>query len=355
MNPFADTTAPVRKGEEVDLPNLRTFLKRSVSGFTGPITVEQFPGGHSNLTYFVKSRGQELVLRRPPFGSTVKSAHDMGREFKVLSKLHSVFGPAPEPVAMCEDESVLGVPFYLMRRIPGIVYRARKPEGFEITPHRVRNACYSFIENLAELHSLDYKRVGLEHLYKGAGYVERQVTGWERRWEGSKTEEIPAMERIAPWLKENLKPDIDASIIHNDYKFDNLVFDADNQVTLVGVLDWEMSTIGDPLADFAVSLSYWRQASDGPATHTSACFLGMETGALTREELITIYGRRTGRDLSELQFYFVLALYKAAVIGQQIYYRYKMGLTQDARFERFFHAVRDQAERAVYVIETGEI
>ncbi len=354
-NPFVNTTSAVREGEQLDVANLESFLIHTVPGMKGPITVEQFPGGHSNLTYLVKSGERELVLRRPPYGSKVKSAHDMGREFRVLSKLHSFFGPAPEPVAFCDDIGVLGAPFYLMKRVHGVVYRSERPEGLDLSPHRVRDACYSFIETLADLHNLDYELVGLEGLYKGPGYLERQLTGWEQRWVGSKTDDIPEMDVVLPWLKAELPPDSGAAIIHNDFKFDNLIYNAEDMTTVAGVLDWEMSTVGDPLSDLAVSLSYWRQAKDGPSTSVSVCFLCTETGALTREELIRIYGRRTGRDTSDLLFHYVLALYKGAVIGQQIYYRYKMGLTQDARFAAFLDSTRAGAARAAYAIETGTI
>lgn len=354
-NSFVDTASAVREGEQLDIANLEAFLVRHVPGMKGPIAVEQFPGGHSNLTYLVKSGRQELVLRRPPYGSKVKSAHDMGREFRVLSKLHSFFGPAPEPVAFCDDVGVLGAPFYLMERIRGVVYRAHLPEGMDLPPHRVRDACYSFIETLADLHNLDYDRVGLEGLYKGPGYLERQLSGWERRWEGSKTDDIPEMDVVLRWLKAELPSDSGAVIIHNDFKFDNLIFSAEDMTTVAGVLDWEMSTVGDPLSDLGVTLSYWWQASDGPSTSVSACFLCRDTGALTREELIRTYSRRTGRDTSNLLFHYVLALYKGAVIGQQIYYRYKMGLTQDARFAAFLDSARAQAGRALRAIESGTI
>ncbi len=353
--PIAEAQSPIREGERLDVPSLETFLARTVPSMKGPIIVEQFPGGHSNLTYLVKSGGEELVLRRPPYGSKVKSAHDMGREFKVLSKLHAHFKPAPEPVTFCDDAGVIGAPFYLMKSIHGVMYRTQKPEGLDLSPHRVRDACYSFIETLAGLHNLDYKLVGLEDFHKGPGYLERQLNGWESRWKGSKTEDVPEMEHVIKWLKAELPSDSAAAIIHNDFRFDNLVYSAEDMVTAVGVLDWEMSTIGDPLSDLAVTLAYWRQVSDGPSTSAAACFLCTETGTLTREELIRIYGRRTGHDTSNLLFHFVLALYKLAVIGQQIYYRYKMGLTQDERFAAFMESARTQAQRAAHAIETRTI
>jgi len=353
MNPFADATAPVRTGEELDRPGLEAFLRSKVPKLAGPIEIEQFPGGHSNLTYLVRSGDVEYVLRRPPYGAEVKSAHDMGREVRVLSKLHEHFEPAPKPIAHCDDASILGAPFYLMERIPGVIYRAEPVEGFELSPHRTRDACYSFIETLADLHALDYKEVGLQDLYRGPGYVQRQVDGWTRRWEGSKTEDLPEMDRIQEWLTKNLPADSGASVIHNDFKFDNVVFSPEDMITLVGVLDWEMATVGDPLSDLAFTLTTWRQRSDGAANSRSASFLCSSTGALKRDELIRIYGRRTGRDMSDMLYHFVLALYKGIVIGQQIYYRYKTGKTNDPRFADFTRTVSGGTQRAIQVIETG--
>jgi aminoglycoside phosphotransferase (APT) family kinase protein len=320
------------------------------------IEIRQFPGGHSNLTYLVKAGTHEWVLRRPPFGSKVKSAHDMGREYRVLSKLHEVFPKAPESLLFCEDESVIGAPFYVMKRVNGIVYRAQRPDGFALTAHRVRDACYEFIETLATLHCVNYRVAGLEEMYKGPGYLERQVRGWEKRWADARTEPIPDMERALPWIKEHMPAaDYGAALIHNDYKFDNIVFDAETGMKVVGVLDWEMATVGDPLSDFAVTLTTWIERNDGPETSVSASFMCRETGALTREELIRIYERRTGFDVSDLLWYYVLALYKGAVIIQQIYYRYHHGLTKDERFARLGDITKGLARRAAAAIASGKI
>jgi aminoglycoside phosphotransferase (APT) family kinase protein len=354
--PVVDMTAPVRSGERVDLSKLAKFLRGKLPGLMELIEVRQFPGGHSNLTYLIRTGGHEWVLRRPPFGSRVKSAHDMGREFRVLRGLHKVFAPAPEPVVYCEDASVIGAPFYIMKRFHGVVYRAQKPEDFSLSAHRVREACYEFIETLAALHGVNYRSAGLEELYKGPGYLERQVRGWEKRWADARTGDVPDMERALPWLKERMPAsDYGAALIHNDYKFDNLIYDAETGTKLVGVLDWEMATVGDPLSDFAVTLSSWIEKKDSEQTSVSASFMCRETGALTREELIRIYARRTGFDLRDLLWYYVLALYKGAVIIQQIYYRYHQGLTKDERFARMGDVTKAMAQRAVMAIETGKI
>jgi len=352
----ADTTSPVRSGERFDVSKLARFMRGKLPGLMDLVEIRQFPGGHSNLTYLVKSGGHEWVLRRPPIGSTVASAHDMGREFRVLSKLHAVFPQAPEPLVFCEDASIIGAPFYMMKPIRGVVYRAQKPDDFLLTPHRVRDACYEFIETLAALHCINYQTAGLEELYKGPGYLERQLAGWEKRWAAARTGDVPEMERVLPWLKAH-KPtqDYGAALIHNDYKFDNLVYDAETGTKLVGVLDWEMATVGDPLSDFAVTLTTWIEKRDELQTSVSACFMCQQTGALTREELIRIYARRTGFELDDLLWYYVLALYKGAVIIQQIYYRYHQGLTQDARFARMADVTLALARRAAAAVDSEKI
>lgn len=349
-----DGTAPVREGEELDTAALERYLAEAVSGANGPVVVEQFPSGHSNLTYLLRAGDRELVLRRPPFGSTVKSAHDMGREYTVLSKLHPVYPPAPKPMAFCEDEAVIGAQFYIMEWVKGVILRSGKPGGLDITPELARGCCQAFIDNLADLHALDYRAIGLDALYKGENYVERQVTGWSKRYAGSQTDDIPEIERIIAWLHERIPADTGAVLVHNDYKFDNIVLDPDDLTKIIGVLDWEMATIGDPLADLGTSLGYWIQADDD-AMHVVQCFLTTEPGAMSRMELAEAYAARTGRDISNILFYYVLALLKLAVIVQQIYYRYKQGLTKDERFAALIVMVHMLGRKAVAAIESGKV
>ena len=220
----------------------------------------------------------------------------------------------------------------------------------------MRDACYEFVETLAALHCINYRAAGLEELYKGPGYLERQLGGWEKRWADARTEDVPEMDRVLPWLKRH-KPatDFGAAIIHNDFKFDNLVYDAENGKKLIGVLDWEMATVGDPLSDFAVTLTTWIEKKDELQTSVSACFMCQQTGALTREELINIYARRTGFDVDDLLWYYVLALYKGAVIIQQIYYRYHHGLTKDERFARMADVTKALARRAAAAVDSETI
>ncbi|NUM55727.1 MAG: phosphotransferase family protein [Candidatus Hydrogenedentes bacterium] len=349
-----DSTAAIRNGEELNAAALEAYLHNAVDGAIGPLSIEQFPSGHSNLTYLLRLGDRELVLRRPPFGSKVKSAHDMGREYKVLSHLHPVYSPAPRPLLYCEDESVIGAKFYVMERIKGAIFRAKKPADLTLTPDVVRGCCRSLIENLADLHAIDYTKIGLEELYKGSHYVERQVNGWAERYKGSQTDEISEIDQVFAWLKERIPADTGTVLVHNDYKFDNIVLDPGDITKIVGVLDWEMATIGDPLADLGTALGYWIEPDDD-AMKVVQCFMTTEPGALTRMQLAEIYAQRTGRDVSNILYYYILALMKLAVIVQQIYFRYKQGLTTDERFASMIFMVAVLGQKAAASIESGRM
>ena len=347
---LVDGTATVRAGETIDRARLDAFL-RSHLPVEGALELEQFPGGHSNLTYLARYGAREFVVRRPPHGTQVKGAHDMGREYRVLSKLHAHYAPAPKPLAWCDDATIIGAPFYVMERKRGVVFRVRKPEELQLTPQLARGITTAFIDGLAQLHSLDFRAVGLDELYKGPGYVERQVRGWAARWENAKTEELPEMERAREWLIANLPEDSAASVIHNDYKFDNLMFDAADLTRLVGVLDWEMATVGDPLADLAVCLTSYGEPGGDQHSTVGQCFMVNEPGALRRDELAERYAAQMGRDLRNMRYYYALAHYKGAVTIQQIYYRYHHGHTKDERFARFDQITKSLARRAVAMID----
>lgn len=361
MSDILDRTRAVRSGEELDVAKLQPYLLAQIPGSRGPLVVEQFPAGHSNLTYLARLGDDELVLRRPPFGSKVKSAHDMGREYRVLSTLHAHYAPAPQPLAYCEDLDVLGAPFYVMRRIKGIILRRDPPEGLALNPDTVRRMDESFIDNLADLHAIDYQAVGLAELGKPAGYTERQVSGWIGRYAGSQTDDIPEVDAVSRWLNERLpKDDLalgtrGATLVHNDYKFDNVVLSADDPTRLVGVLDWEMCTVGNPLTDLGTAISYWIDAHDSPEMQLIRWGPTALPGSLTRPQLVERYAARTGRDVSDIVYYFVFALFKTAVIAQQIYYRYHHGHTQDPRFAFFIEATKILVRAAQQATETGRI
>src|SRR6184192_170687 len=233
MTDFCDKPASIRPGEELDLAKLQPFLREHFPGELERFNVTQFPSGHSNLTYCVQLGNRQMVLRRPPFGSKVRSAHDMGREFHVLSKLHHAYQPAPKVLLYCDDASILGAPFYLMEPIRGIILRRDPPAGLPFTAETAHKLCESFIDNLARLHSIDYAGIGLADLGKPQGYLERQVRGWVERYHGSKTHDIPEIEQISSWMQENLPPSADATLIHNDYKFDNVILDADDLARII--------------------------------------------------------------------------------------------------------------------------
>jgi len=350
-----DQTRTVRKGEELDLTKLEPWLRERFGDAPGPALVEQFPAGHSNLTYLLRWGDRELVLRRPPFGSEVKSAHDMGREFRVLSKLYAAYLPAPQPLGSDDTGAVLGAPFYVMQRIKGVILRKDPPDGLELPPDLVRRLGESFLDNLATLHGIDYTAIGLADLGKPVGYVERQVTGWIKRYYGSQTDDLPEVEPVSKWLTANMPPESGAALVHNDYKFDNVVLAADDLTRIAGVLDWEMSTIGDPLMDLGTAISYWIDTADPPDLQLIRWGPTTLPGSLSRAELTARYAERTGRDVSHMPFYLAFAYFKTAVIAQQIYYRFHKGLTQDARFGFFIEATKILLRAAERTIETGRL
>ncbi len=351
---LVDEPRDVRPGEELDAARLEAYLKAQLPALHGPLSIRQFPSGFSNLTYQLRVGAQDFVLRRPPFGSKVKTAHDMTREFRVLRALHPVYPPAPEPLLFCDDPEVIGAPFYLMERIPGVILRARKPEGFDCTPALARQCCVRFVENLVQLHAVDYAAIGLADMHREGWFVKRQVEGWVQRYAGSQTDDIPAITQVAEYLQHHCPPDSETTFIHNDYKFDNIVLDADGLSKIVGVLDWEMCTIGDPLLDLGVVLSYWNEPKD-PSLGLIPCFLTHEPGCMTRREVVDEYARLTGRAVGNIAFYYVFGLLKLAVIAQQIYFRYKQGLTQDPRFAPLIFVVGALGMMGVKTLETGEI
>ncbi len=336
MVALCDQAGTVRAGEELDVPRLQLFLQEHFD-HTGHVSVEQFPGGHSNLTYLVRMgsggmRPRELVLRRPPFGSKVRSAHDMAREYRVLSKLHATYSAAPKALVYCDDLSILNAPFYLMEPIRGIILRRDPPPNMLFQPEIARRLSEAFIDNLARLHCLDYAAIGLADLGKPQGYLERQVKGWIERYHTSKTHDLPEVEQISAWLASRMPASHGIALIHNDYKYDNVVLDPNNGTKIVGVLDWEMCTLGDPLTDLGTALAYWTDPQDPADLQEIRSGPTTLPGTMTRAELIERYLLATGSEPGDMVFYLTFARFKVAVIIQQIYYRYAQGLTQDGRF-----------------------
>jgi len=303
----------------------------------------------------LRAGDRELVLRRPPFGAKIKSAHDMSREHKILSHLIKVYPQVPRPLVYCEDPSVMGVPFYVMERIHGIILRGSLPKGLDISDSMMHTISENFVDNLVEIHQVDYQAAGLGDLGHPAGYVKRQIEGWTRRYKNAQTDDIPDIQRTASWLAENLPRDSGAAFIHNDYKYDNLVLDPENPTEIIGVLDWEMATIGDPMMDLGTSLGYWIDPEDPPEMQVLSFGLTTQPGNLSRIELAERYAQHTGKDLSNLTFYYVYALFKIAGIVQQIYARYKAGYTQDERFAGLIFAVQLLGRMAIQAITKNRI
>jgi aminoglycoside phosphotransferase (APT) family kinase protein len=326
-----DHAGAVRAGEELDLARLQPFLQQHF-GDDGPLAIEQFPSGHSNLTYLVRMGSRQVVLRRPPFGSKVRSAHDMAREYRVLSKLHTPYPVAPKALLYCDDPSILNAPFYLMEPIRGMIVRRDPPAGMPFPPEVARRLSEAFLDNLARLHRLDYVAIGLGDLGKPQGYLERQVKGWIERYHNSRTHDLAEVDLVSAWLTQQMPASHATALIHNDYKYDNLVLDPENVTEIVGVLDWEMCTLGDPLTDLGTSLAYWADPHDSDELQEIRCAPTTLPGTLTRAQLVERYAAVSGRHPGDMVFYLAFARFKVAVIIQQIYYRYAQGLTQDPRF-----------------------
>ena len=361
-----------RRGEELDVEKLTEFLTRHFDGVVDNVQILQFPAGSSNLTYLIGFGGAEYILRRPPFGNTVKSAHDMGREFKVLSKLSIVYPPAPKPILFCDDELVVGSEFYLMERRSGLIIRGKVPAAEARTSIRAKyrsgsartletshdlrlNVCKNFVQNLADLHALDYEAAGLGDLGKPDGYVQRQVHGWTKRYFAAKTDEWPELECAIAWLNENIPADSGASLVHNDYKFDNVMLDPSDLTKITAVLDWEMVTIGDPLMDLGTTLGYWmsRDAGDEMLNMPFNPRVLMEN--ISRQDLTEMYAEASGRDISNILYYYVFGTFKIAVICQQIYWRFVRGVTTDARFANFDKFVGTLGKLAWRAVENKSI
>jgi aminoglycoside phosphotransferase (APT) family kinase protein len=332
VSDLEDRARDVRAGEELDLAALDAWFAEALPEMTGALACQQFPGGYSNLTYLLVKGTTELVLRRAPKGASVKSGHDMAREYKVLRALAPVYPPAPRPFAQCEDGSILGAPFYVMERRRGIILRRKLPTELGGDAPLLRRMCESLVDQLAALHAVDVRAAGLAELGKPEGYVARQVEGWIGRWEKARTDDVPDLEALGAWLRANLPAESGGVLVHNDYKFDNVVLDPSDPTRIVAVLDWEMCTLGDPLMDLGTTLGYWAQVDDDPAWQAMAFGPTMAPGALTRVQLAERYAETTGRDVSNMLFHYAFALLKIAVIVQQIFVRYRRGQTSDPRF-----------------------
>lgn len=350
-----DQAVSIRSGEELPIEKLRVFLAEHLPEYTGELVIDQFPGGASNLTYLLNYGGSQMVLRRPPFGSKVKSAHDMGREHRVLSALAGSYDKAPKPLVYTEDESIMGAPFYIMERVEGTILRKGSGYASTLGESMIADISESLVDAMVELHALDYDAIGLGQLGRPVGYAERQVSGWTKRYFGSKTEDMVELEKTAKWLATRVPSVTDAGLIHNDFKHDNVVLDSNDLTKVLALLDWEMCTVGDPLMDLGTTLAYWTNENDPPVMQLASDLPSSLPGNPNREELIALYESKSGRKMEDPVFYYAYGLFKIAVVVQQIYYRYKMGHTQDKRFQHLNKMADGMGKMAYQAIEKNRI
>ncbi|HEU5472513.1 MAG TPA: phosphotransferase family protein [Actinophytocola sp.] len=330
---LTDQPGQLRDEDSFDTAAVHEWLSSHVDGLVGLPEVRQFPGGASNLTYLLRYPDRELILRRPPVGRKAASAHDMKREYRVQRQLRPVYPYVPNVLALCENHDLIGSDFYVMERIPGIILRRELPPGMTMSPERARTLGFSFIDRLIELHQVDADAAGLGDLGKGAGYVERQVRGWSERFRAARTENVPDFEDVMAWVAAHMPDDVRICVIHNDFRFDNAVLDGPETLNVVGVLDWEMATLGDALMDLAAVTTYWIQGDDDEAALRARKQITHLPGMPTRREVVSYYCERTGLEPGDWTFYEVFGLFRLAVILQQIYYRYHHGQTHNPAFK----------------------
>lgn len=323
----------VRPDEQLDTPRVADFLKDKLEGADQPLSIQQFGGGAANLTYLLKyGDSHDYVLRRPPLGPVAPSAHDMAREYKVLSVLHQVFPYAPRAFLFSDDDNIVGAPFFVMERRYGTVVRRSLPDHYAAMPDAPRKMSEALIDTLAQLHAIDYSALGLDDLGKPDGFIERQIAGWYRRWHKAKIEDNKIIDETHQWLNDHLPESMASTLVHNDYKLDNTMLADDDPSKMIAVFDWDMCTLGDPFADVGALLAYWTQPDDPPLVQMTASMPVGEHGFLTRKQLIERYAEKSGRDVSDIRFYHALGVFRLAVILQQIYVRYVRGQTKDERF-----------------------
>jgi aminoglycoside phosphotransferase (APT) family kinase protein len=350
-----DGASEVREEDSFDVDAVREWLKGQGTDLSDEVEVRQFGGGASNLTYSLRDGTHDLILRRPPSGQKARGAHDMAREYRIQDGLAEVFPLVPEMVALCEDESVIGAEFYLMQRVPGIIPRRDFPPGVSLDEEQTRALCTNALDVLIDLHRVDVDSTPLASMNKGEGYVERQISGWSKRFRNAHTEDVGDFETVMAWLAEHQPDDVASCLIHNDFRFDNLVLDAEDPTRPVGVLDWEMATVGDPLMDLGGTLAYWVRDDDDEFFRMFRRQPTNLPGMLSREEVVHYYCERMGYSLTPEQwrFYEVYGLFRLGVIAQQIYYRYFHGQTSNEAYAIFGPAARHLEERCNRIIEAA--
>lgn len=348
-----DEARSIRPGDELDAVAVDRYLKAQLPDLQGEPEIRQFPGGASNLTYLLVYENRELVLRRPPFGKKARSAHDMVREARIMQALKPVYPYVPQVLALCQDKVIMGCDFYVMQRLVGVIPRQNFPEELLLTPDKTRALCQSVINKLVELHKVDVKAAGLESLGKGEGYIARQVSGWSERYRNARTDDVKDFAEVMIWL-EAKKPvsEVAITLIHNDFRLDNIVFDP-HDLHVIGVLDWEMATLGDPLMDLGGALAYWVQSGDDAVFQMMRRQPSNAAGMMSREEVVAYYGEKTGFKVENFDFYLVFGLFRLAGIAQQIWYRYYHGQTSNPAFAQFGVMVNYLEQRCLSLIKAS--
>ncbi|MFY9180012.1 MAG: phosphotransferase family protein [Venatoribacter sp.] len=354
-NNFIDEAKALRDSDSFDVQAVHAWLKEQSHDYGDELPqVRQFSGGASNLTYHLKYPDKyadnDLILRRPPAGKKAAGAHDMKREFSVMARLKPVYPYVPKMIAFCDDDRVLGSDFYIMERMRGIIPRANFPRGMQVTPEQARKLGFASFDKLIELHQVDIHAAGLDDLGKGEGYVKRQVEGWCKRYQDVETWNVPSFKKVMRWLNDNQPQDVSTCLIHNDFRMDNLVLDADNLGEIIGVLDWEMCTLGDPLMDLGGALAYWVEATDGKLMLGIRRQPSHVQGMPTRQEIVDYYCQKMGFDKTHWPFYEAFGVFRLAVIAQQIYYRYHHKQTDNPAFKNFWffiHILHRKCKRII--------
>ena len=343
----------VRPGEDLDGAAVDRYLKAHLDGLTGAPVIRQYPSGASNLTYAVEYPDRSLVLRRPPRGKKPKSGHDMGREYRIMNALQGVY-PVPATLLFCDDESLIGAPFYVMERVEGVLIKGAIPDVWGWGEAEGARLCTAFFDKLIDLHAIDYQAAGLGDFGKPEGYVARQIAGWERRYARARTPDVDEFEDVRAWLQQHI-PAIEhaPAILHGDFRIDNMILDAQNPFEIRAVLDWEISALGDPLMDLGNTLAYWIEAEDPPAMRALARQPSWAPGMMSRAQVLEYYAQKTGRDVSHFSFYYAYGVWRLAVILQQIYYRFYHGQSKNAAFADFAGSVNALGAYCRAVIEKG--
>ena len=350
-----DVGGQVREGEALDIEAVERWLRAQGMVLDGTAEVTQYSGGASNWTYRLKYNNQDLILRRPPHGTKAKSAHDMAREYSVQKNLAPFYPALPEMLALCQDQAVIGCDFYVMNRIEGIIPRAKLPAELNLSEAQITQLCSNVLDQLIALHQVPYQGTELEKLGKGDGYCRRQVEGWDQRYEKAKTINVPSFQFVRHWLLDNIPEDSTTCVIHNDWRFDNVILDPNNPTQVIGVLDWEMATLGDPLMDLGAALAYWVEESDGMIFKSTRRQPTNLKGMFTRQQVVDYYLEKTGLVPENWIFYEVFGIFRLAVIAQQIYYRYFHKQTQNPAFKDFWIVIHALHIRALKLIGKQKI